>query len=273
MTGKYLTVAPDLIEHADRFIAHLRDDGFNVRIEAQHIEYPNTPTLLGIRNSTQHFVEVTNACHLKVLTEWSRYAGAQQHETYVSLVLPDGTDLKGQDLTALSGIGIGIFYSGDDGIIEVRPPRDLALKLSLPELNALPPKVRRKLRPAYNKFERGEWADGFKDACQVVEALARRRFVSYLASGRIQLIKTNGKPRSLSRIAAERLTLGQLATAHQQIVAPNQADTTIATVLSAINRDRVGATHRSDDGRVRARVRRNVSKHLWSIVKAMKVLV
>lgn len=271
MAGTYLTISPDLVEHADRFAEHLRMDGVRVRIEPSEVAFPSTPTLAGSRGSMRHYVEVASSCRIQALKEWHGYARTRQHETFVTLLVPAGTDVKADALVELRSLGVGLSYSSAAGLQEIIAARDLGLPLSLPLLDQQPTAIQKLLRPIYRKFDRGDWADGFKDACQLVEDLARERFIADHTSGRIQLVRNN-KPRVVKKADAERLTLGQLAQTHGEIVAPNNADIVIAKALSAINPDRVGAVHRGNDTRTRAKLRKNVSQHMWTVVNALRSL-
>lgn len=272
MAGSYLTISAELYEHADRFSVHLEDQGFRVQIEPYDVAYPVSPTFLAKRGSVEHFVEVNDRCRPKRIREWVAYAKTRQHETYVTLVLPHDVTVKADALAVLTELGCGLVYTSASGIQTILVARDLGLSLSLPDLAVQRAPIRQRLRHVYDKFDRGEWLDGFKDACQVVENLARRRFITELS--RIKLAdKKTGKPRPITATQARKLTLGQLAFAHDQIVAPTKDDVTIGKALQALNKDRVGAVHNTTDARIRNRIRKNVSKHMWTVMSALKVLV
>jgi hypothetical protein len=69
------------------------------------------------------------------------------------------------------------------------------------------------------------------------------------------------------------LTLGQLAEAFGQIQNQNHADSIVGKVLALLNKDRVGVVHHKTKWTTEARLRRNVGKHMWNVVAALKELL
>lgn len=271
MPAKFLTLSPDLHELADQFSEFLRADGYKVAVEPIDVSYPARPTLLGSRRSGRYFVEVNNVCRGSVLADWSRYAKTRSQETFVALVLPHGTNVAGRDLAMLREEGIGYFMMDATGVREILGARDLGVTMSLPDLKSLPKQVQGRLRAVYRKFDGGEFVDGFKDACQCVEEQARERLKVGVTSTRIAFVRA-GRSRVVLPSQIDRLTLGQLAGAYSEIVAPNSDDVLVGRAIAAINDDRIAAVHRTNDARARARLRKNVARHMWTITGALKVL-
>jgi hypothetical protein len=148
----------------------------------------------------------------------------------------------------------------------------MALNVSLPKLETPPSQMRKILGPVYEQFNRSQWREGFEDACQAVETHARRYLAKGLASGRIALVTAKGKSRSLTTAQIDKLTLGQLAVAFAEIQNQNHADASIAKVLARINKDRVGVAHHKAKPATEARLRKNVGRHMWSVIAALKEL-
>ena len=71
----------------------------------------------------------------------------------------------------------------------------------------------------------------------------------------------------------DRMTLGQLAKAFGEIQNQNYSDATIGKVLQLTNKDRVGVAHHKRTAATETRLRRNVPKHMWNVVAAMKELL
>ena len=106
---------------------------------------------------------------------------------------------------------IGIYTFDDDGAaMELLAPVDLALHVELPALATLPHKVGAIVAPFYAKFDRGDWRDGFADACLAIEDSARSYLRSRISKPGVNIIGKNGKVLKLTVKQINRLTLGQL---------------------------------------------------------------
>jgi ribosome biogenesis SPOUT family RNA methylase Rps3 len=128
------------------------------------------------------------------------------------------------------------------------------------------------MSPAYERFERGEWRDGFEDACQVLESEARRYLQAGVQSGRIVVLTARGAQKRLTPEKIERLTMGQLKDTLGAIQNKNRADVTIFVALDRLNRDRIGAVHHRRQRRTELRLRQNVGHHMWTIDTALRAL-
>jgi len=146
------------------------------------------------------------------------------------------------------------------------------MNLLLPDLGGEKRALRVTLAAVYAKFDRGDWFDGFKDACQLLEAKARKALVGKVRAGNVSFTK-NGNPKSYSVDQINRQTLGQLAYSYSEIVLPTAQEQVISRALGELNPDRVGAVHQTDDRRVRGRLRKKVGVHMWMLVNGLRELV
>lgn len=268
----YQTLAPELFEYADRVAEDLGVRGYKVRIEKMELGFPYRPTLLAKRDRTTLVVEVSSSISYPRLDAWARYGKSSGQDLRVTVYLPDHIQASAQDHAQFRSSGCGLATVSSSGITQVVPPQDLALNISLPERQSLPPKLRTLLGTAYDHFGQASWREGFDEACKVLEIEARRYLRYWTRKGRIQLVTQKG-PRLLTKSQIEKLTMGQLAEAFRQIVAQNYADSQIGKTLAAINDDRVLRTHHKHKKRTESRLRLNVGRHMWAIIEALKLLV
>ncbi len=265
--AKYLTLDLDLVEHAVSFTAYLRDRNFSVGIEPSDIEYPGTPTLRGSRGVARYFVEVNSSCPMQVLKDWASYGKCRQKESYVALLVPVATTISGLHLAQIRQLGIGVYQSGPEGITELIRERDLSVVVSLPSLSGIDRPIKRQMTDAYAKINRGDWIDGFKDACQLLEDGARERLRRRTANGHAALV---GKQVTLARIS--KMTLGSLANTYERLVQPTSEDIQLTKALSAVNPQRIGAVHNSNDQCVVRRIKTKFSSLMWVVVNGLKQL-
>jgi hypothetical protein len=269
MPLNFLTLSVDLVEHAERFALFLGDMGFRVKAETQNIAYPASPTLFGKKGPVEFFVEVVADCDIKQVESWVSYMKCRQTESYFALVLPMSCDVNSAKLVHLRGMGVGLYYSDENGVREILAPSDLTLNIALPPLTGKPKALQRDLKPIFQKFQNGNWADGFKDACQLLEDKARRKLVVHIRNGQKTFSKQSGTPRTITIQQVNKFTLGQLAIAYSEIVLPTAEDIAIASALKAVNEDRIGAVHKGNNARVKARLKRNVGLNLWVVLNGL----
>lgn len=273
MARQFLTVAEELLEHAECVADYFEQRGYSVKIEHTEIGYPYTPTLRCRRPPTTLLVELYGSIPSDRLAAWTRYARSRSRDTRVALALPHDAPHRPEDDSQLRELGVGLYLSDGAKTEEAIPPLDMAVNVQLPELRTLPPKMRKVLGPVYEQFERSQWREGFEGACQAVETLGRKYLRDGMDTGRIVLITKAGNLRSLTHEQIDRLTLGQLAEAFGQIQNQNYSDATIAKVLVRLNKDRVGVAHHKTKYATEARLRRNVGQHMWNVVAALKELL
>jgi hypothetical protein len=151
--------------------------------------------------------------------------------------------------------------------------KDQSLNVELPPARSLPRKVARVLAPAYEKIGRGEWRDGFKSASQVLEVEAKAHLKAAASRRSVSFINLDtGNPLSYPPSKIDRLPAGALATAYAQIATPNLAQSIVAKALRQINDDRVAITHRERSAATENRLRKNVGRHMFMIMNALKAL-
>lgn len=269
---QWLTVAVDLVEHADRALNHFEVRGYTVRPETRETGYPGTPTLVAKRNRGRAtlIVEVQARIATAALLEWARFAKACSTETRVAVVLPSTAAREGTDENTLREAGIGVLLSSPAGLMELIGGRDLTIDVSLPELATMHPKMRRELGPIYEKFDRGAWQDGFADACQALESAARGYLREGTRAGRLTFRTSAGKAIAYSDRQVNRMTIGALVKAYGQIEVQTHDDLSILNALQRINPDRVGRVHHAATAAAQNRLRRNVGRHMWVVVEGLK---
>jgi hypothetical protein len=243
--------------------------GFRLQVEPFDLAYPYTPVFIGKRQQTTVIVEVQSVLNFDNLEQWVRYGKACQTDTRVILGLPHGVEISGEQLDRLRSLGVGLRLIGGGKVYEVLPASDLALQIEPPNL---PKKLRPILGEAYDKFDRGQWREGFEDACMVFEQEARAYLRTHVSRGRVTFRPTRrGGVPTLTQI--DGMTMGQLAEAFARIQTPNQADTRIGQALKRLNRDRVTVAHYKGRGAAReSRLRRNVGKNMFIVITGLKAI-
>lgn len=267
---KFRTVPTELLEYAESVAGYFQDRGYRVYVEHYELGYPARPTLCCKRNGTKLIVEVNAKVAQLALDDWVRFAASASSDTEVAVCLPDHAKINSSTMTFLQSRRIGLYVATADNCVERLPPADLALKIALPEISQLPKKIRELLGPVYEQFERGQWREGFKEACQILEEQARRHLKKGFHSSRIVVLDKNGNARPLRDATIDKMTLGALAQTFINIKTPNSADDLIAKSLKSINPDRVASTHHEAKKTTEPSLRRNVGKHMWTIIAAIK---
>lgn len=272
MARTYVTVSPDLVEYADAAADYLLEEGYKVSVEPRGLYFPNTPTMLGKKGSTEFVVEVViNAASFNCL-DWVHYARARSKETFIAVVLPEATNISTDDLSRLRSHGVGVCRANAGQVDVLLQYVDVSTTIGLPDLSKEKKQLRRVLKPCFKKIMEGSVVDGFKDACGAFEDLARGHFKAGVASTRIKLVTKDGKSRQVTPAQVDRFTLGQLGVAFSEIVAPTQADDLARRAIESILKDRNDATHKASNQTVLRRVKRNTPKHTFAILNAMREL-
>lgn len=274
MTGReFLTVPDELLEFAGLAVDFFEGRGHTVKIEHNEVEYPYRPTMRCKRERMTLLVEVVETVDLKRAAEWGRYAKSASRDTRVAIALPEANARKPTDDQALRDLGVGLYTVATERTIEIVVPMDLALNLEPPELQNLPPRVRKLVGAAYDQFDRAQWREGFAEICQQLERCARTHLSKGIASGRITMRRANGSAWMPTQDQVNRLTLGQLAGAYACIQNPNHADAVTAVALKRINKDRVGVAHHKTTPATETRLRKNVGRHIWLAINTLRELV
>ncbi len=269
---QWLTVPDELADLADRVLSYFEGYGYVVHPELREPGFPGTPTLVAKRNRgrTSVIVEVQYVLNADRLQEWARFAKACRTETKVVVCLPAESPRPERHEEALREAGVGILISSNTGVMELVAPRDLAIEVPLPERATMPTRLRRQLGPVYEKFDRGEWQDGFADACQVLETEASRYLIDGIRRGRVTFRTKAGNAKTYAAIDINRMPIGPLSNAFSEIEIQNYADVVILNSLQRINPDRVGRTHHAARAATQTRLRHNVPRHMWVLVEGLK---
>lgn len=272
VTRQWLTVPSDLVEHADRVVSHFERYGYTVKPEHRELGFPGTPTVVAKQNRGRVtvIVEVGATIDVDRLLEWVRFGKACSTDTKIAVCLPTDATRSGQEEEAMRMAGVGILLSSTAGLMELVPARDLTIAVSLPDLAPLPLRMRRQLGPIYEKFERGEWQDGFADACQALEVEARRYLNDGIRRGRLTFRTKAGKAKTYAEREINRMTIGTLARLFSEIEIQNHSDVVILNALTRVNPDRVGKTHHAAKAVTQNRLRKNVGRHMWVVVDGLK---
>ncbi|MCK4850211.1 MAG: hypothetical protein KAT11_02615 [Phycisphaerae bacterium] len=243
-----------------------------MKIERGELGFPYTPTLYCKRQQTRIVVEVVSALDLNRIEEWVAFGKSSGQDFRIAVCLPEDKPVSPQNEERLRSLGVGYFVVRQNQLVERIVAVDLALNVQLPELSRQPMDVRKLLGPAYEKFQGARWREGFKDACEAFEEEARRYLKRHTKMGRIQIVLRTG-PVTLSLARINKMSMGQLAGMFARIQNQNRADSIIGETLDAINKDRIWAVHHKSKKATESRLRKNVGRHMWSLINAFKVVV
>lgn len=266
------TVPEELLEYAEVALAHFRNMGYTIKIEEVEIGYPYTPTLLCNRQNTIMIVEVISSVDLNRIQEWVSYGKSSGCDFRVALCCPIENLLSARDEEILREIGVGCYLADEVRLIERIVPSDLGLNVTLPDIKKLPMKVRKLIGPAYEQFDKAQWREGFETACQAFEDESRKYLKRHIKRKRIRIYSRSG-PTTPSASEINRMTMGQLANTFEKIITKNHSDSTIAKTLKSINKDRIAVVHKRSQKTTERRLRKNVGRHMWSLITAMREVI
>jgi hypothetical protein len=258
----FLSVPDDLLPAALSHGQALIGRGFKVKIEPFDISYPYTPCFSAKRQQTTYIVEIQSTLDLDPLRQWVRYGKSCQRDTRILVGLPKNVNFLLTEQEKLRELGLGLLLIGENGPYEAIAPKDLALQIEPPEL---PSELKGILGEAYDHFARGQWREGFEEACIKFEQEARSYLRRQVSNGRVQL----GRQATIAEI--EKMTMGMLARAFDSIQSPNQAESRIGQVLNKLNSDRITVAHYKGSSAYREeKLRRNVGKHMFILIGGLR---
>lgn len=266
---RFNTVGSDLEAAAAAAVAYFRGRGFAVRAEPYEFDYPRTPTFRCTRGKAKLFVEATAEYRQRTVDDWIAYAKTRDHETAVAILVRTPPGISMEDAAALRAKRVGLLSYADGEITELVPAADLAFNISLPALDGLKMAYRTKLQTCFDKIDRGEWVDGFKDACQVLEETSRELLKDGVRRGRISFIKA-GKPILYPIARIGKMPQGQLAQAYAEIQNPTHLDIVLGRALKRVNGARITAVHKAHAAKNIAKMRVQAGQHLWTVVSALR---
>jgi hypothetical protein len=269
----YLTVPDELLEIADAIGNLLARRGYSVRVEHHDVAYPYTPTLHARLHAKTLLIDVASKVDLGRATRWSGYGRSCSADTEIALAIPSAATRTVADDDKLRELGIGLYLVTRNTATEAIVPQDMAANFHLPEIASTPQRFRAAIGPSHEKFERGDWREGFVEACRVLEVEARRYLKAGLVNGRVVLITASGRRSRLTQAGVDRLTMGQLRDQFALIQNQNHADSVVHGVLDRVVGDRNAATHNRAHARTELALRRNVGQHMWAIDAALRALL
>lgn len=270
ITLEFLTVPDELLGIAAAAVDWLKAYGYVVTPEHHETGYPYTPTVHGKRSSATAFIEVDAQLELDRMKQWVAYGRSCGSDTRVWCALAEDAKRSGKQDRELKSLGVGLLLVGDGKADETMPAKDLALGVELPDIATLPRRVQKKLGPVYEHFDRGEWREGFAEACFALEDAARKHLWKGLKAGRIVIVSKKGKQEQLTKAAIDKMTMGQLAQRFSLILQQSRSDRVIGDALKTVNPNRVGVTHHKSKATVETKLRRDAGKQMWMIVGALK---
>ncbi|HEX3599476.1 MAG TPA: hypothetical protein VHU84_05000 [Lacipirellulaceae bacterium] len=273
MARRWTTLSDEIIEHAEIARTYFRQTGYSVAEEKSDLGFPFTPALVCKRQQTTLLCEIGSKTALTRVDLWIGFAKSQGRDMRLALVMPESEILTADEEAKLRNAGIGLYRSRADGnFAEVLIPQDLAFSVALPPIEDCPRKIRMLLGKAYEQFGRGNWREGFEDACHALEDESRRYVKGGIQKGRITILAAKG-PKNPTVAQINKMTLGALAKTVSQIQNQNLSDAILGKALDRINKDRIGVVHHRTRARTENRLRKNVGQHMWSILAALKEIV
>jgi hypothetical protein len=223
-------------------------------------------------------VEIASDIPLFRVDEWVRYGRSCASDTRVALCVPSELrdkgpiELKESSYAYLRQCGVGLYRASTTQIVEMIPPIDLGLNVQLPELRRLPKGARKALGPAYEKFSRGDWREGFEEASLAVEEKARAYLKEGIKSTRIVIVGYKGRIATPTVKQVDKMTLGMLAKMFANIQHQNHHDALLAAVLPQLNPDRIGVVHKKGTAAAERSLRKNVGRLMWTAIQALRAL-
>ena len=268
----YITVPSTLLEIADAVGDFLESRGYRIGIEPTDVTYPYTPTFRAKQRPTTLFVDVDQRLNMKHIKRWWGYARSCNDDTRIVVAIPTAAPRPARMVDELRSLNVGLFLVDAGNVSEHFEPRDLGLDFELPDIQA-PQRLRELMGPVHEKFERGDWREGFGDACGALESQAKRHLKRGVLTGRIVVLTEKGNPQTLTPQRIDRLTLGQLRDTFQRIQNQNLVDTTVHGAIDRILSDRNALVHAKQKKQTEAALRRNVGQNMWAIDSAVRALL
>lgn len=270
MAQSFRTVGTELEAAAIAAISHFREKGYTAAIEPAEFEYPSTPTLRLSRLRTVLFLEAVVSIDLTSIDAWVSFAKSRSTSTSFALLVVSPPGVSHEAAVQLRQRNVGVYSYDGAAITELIAPIDLTVLLQLPSLEGIKPAIKGKVRQCFEKIEAGNWIDGFRDACQIIESMAVNHLVDGVKRGRISFSSKAGTAKVYSVKQIRKMTQGALANVFGEIVAPTQVDSIYQKALAKTNKDRVRAVHKTSLASSSPRFRATVSQHLWTIASAIK---
>ncbi len=268
---EFITISDDLVPLASKVTDAIKSRGYKVKPEPKDISLPATPTLIAKRSPETIYIFVAKNIVLPELGTWIKFCGASANDARIAICVEDAVRIPMGDLAVCQrdGLGVGAIIEGE--FRWIAEPRDIAFHVSLPERQALSPKVRTILGEAYDRFEQRDWRAGFEAACLALEEEGRKYLLKNQPMGRTRYKKGTTLVTPTKK-DINKLTLGGLAFVFCNLVRQNQVEAQLCSALDQLNPSRIHRIHKARRARSEAVLRRNVGTQMWLIINALNVI-
>jgi hypothetical protein len=266
---EFQTVPDELLPAARAALAHLEGLGYRVRIEHVDIDHPGAAQMVARRQQTTLLVLVDKQVPKLKIDAWCGYAKSSGRDTRVVLVTAEL--ISDDEREFLRTRHVGHLCKREHGIVEELQSADLAMNVVLPPLEAEPRDVRVLLGSTYDHFQRGQWREGFDEACEVLEYEARKYFARWQKTGRIVVVH-KGTATAIPLRKLNKLPIGPLIEEFAAIKSKNTTDSLIEKALRQIKKDRNDRRHRRNQPKTEKQLRTNVGRHMYTILSALRAI-
>ena len=264
--GSYRTLSESSLAAAADAEQHFADLGYVIRREPNELGFPFTPAFVAVRKPTRVVVEVVSEIDADRVDEWKCYCNACETDTQLMFVTTKAVSENTMALLAKRKIGLISFANNTR--IHLLDASDIAFQITVPVLAGLSKPLRVELGPAYENFDKGNWREGFEDACIALENRVRPYLWAAIQSTRLTIYSKKGKPANPTRASVFKMTLGQLAHTLRNAAPVNHLDSFIADLITKINSERIKVAHKKY--KAEKTLRQKVPLHTVSIISCMK---
>ena len=267
----YNWVPDELVETADDIAGWMRERGYVVKVEYLALGFPFPPTFAFTRGKLERvLVEVLKDWQEDRIQTWVAYGRTCQKELKLAVAFEGDAPISRSSLQKARELGVGVLRAGGIAPYFEIEPNDLSMRIALPPLRSLTPAIRQLIGAAYDHLEASRFREGFDEACRVFERATKRYLKKWIKTGRLTFIGPNGRPVTYTEQRVDRMTMGALKIAFEQIQAQTQVDRRVLQTAESILKDRNNLTHDKWNARTEQRLRRNVGPHMWVITQTLK---
>jgi hypothetical protein len=266
---EFETVPDELLPVARAAVAHFERLGYRVRTEPADIDHPGTAQMVAQRQQTTIIGIVDKQVPRSKIEAWCGYGVSSGRDTRVILITEQ--PITDEEREYIRTKHAGHLCKRGDQMVEEVAPADLAMNVVLPPLANESVEVRRLLGSAYDHFLRGQWREGFDEACEVLECEARKHFARWQKTGRIVVVH-KGIPTTIPLRTLNRLPIGPLINEFAAIQSKNATDSVLEKALRQIKKDRNDRRHRRNQPKTEKQLRNNVGRHMYTIFAALRAI-
>ncbi|MEZ5972380.1 MAG: hypothetical protein R3C31_11270 [Hyphomonadaceae bacterium] len=244
--------------------------GYTVKIEPGDINLPGTPTFSAKRGHETLYVLVRHRLKRGEVQKWVLYGRSCSNDTRFAICTPHNSSIL-KRLDELQSDGVGVFKLGEDARFSVvLQTRDLAFNSPAPARSSLKRKIQKLLGEALDKYEKGDWRDGFETACVTLEHECRAYLLRNrrIRLGRVTYLDGT-RAKTPTEIQIKKMTLGALKNVFCNMVTPTPTDSQLCAALGTLNKDRIGKVHTPMSKRTERALRTRVGRHFFLISNAL----